>query len=229
MFLELLLRGIFPNTCLGCKKKTKEDLAICEICLKKIPINSSLFCGICHARLLGYRKICHPNTPFILAPATNYRDNQIIQKTIRCFKFRHGDWIGKTIGKLTCEYAKSVLPQRNFLICPIPLGRRRLQKRGFNQAEVLAEIISKELNLPIANNGLVRIKETNPQTLLRGLKQRKENLENAFLADPQIVGNKDILLIDDVTTTGATLYSASKALKLSGAKTIFALVSAKAN
>lgn len=235
MFLNLLLRAVFPTSCVDCGKKTKNDLALCEKCLASIPLNYSLFCGRCHARLPAngrglsdYKKICHLDVPFVLAAATNYRDNPSIQKIIRKFKFRHGDWLGETLGKLMCPYAKAVLPKEELLICPIPLGRRRLHERGFNQAEVLADIVARELRLPVTKNALTRTKETKAQTLVHEIRNRMNNLENAFLADTEKFLGKNILLIDDVTTTGATLYSASKTLKAAGAKKIYALVSAKA-
>ncbi len=228
MLFNLLLRAIFPTTCANCKEKTEDDFALCRPCLKSIEINNSLYCGRCHARLPSDIKICHLDTPFILAAATNYRLNPPIQSLIRRLKFRHGDWIGETLGKLICTYAVKVLPKENLSVCAVPLGKNRLRERGFNQAEILANIVARELNLPIIKNALARTKETKPQTSMHGLSSRRENLENAFWADAAQIKDKNILLIDDVTTTGATLYSASKALKFAGAKKIYALVSAKA-
>lgn len=228
MLLNLLLRALFPANCAECGRKTEKDMALCEKCLASIPTNDFLFCGRCHARLPAGKKICHFDTPFILAAATDYRLNPPIQKIIRRFKFRHSDWIGETLGQLIRPYALKVLPQEDFLICPIPLGKRRRHERGFNQAEVLANIVSRDLKISLEKNALQRIKETKAQTLLSGLKNRELNLENAFWADSQKVKDRNILLIDDVTTTGATLSSASSALKSAGAKKIYALVSAKA-
>ena len=157
MFLELLLRAVFPSSCLGCGKKTEKDLAICENCLANVKINDSFFCGHCHARLPTQKKICHLDTPFILAAATNYRDNETIQKIIRRFKFKHGDWVGKTLTKIICPYAKEILPPENWHICAIPLAKRRLNERGFNQAQVLANLIGEELNLPIIKIGRAHV------------------------------------------------------------------------
>jgi len=228
MFLELLLRAVFPTSCLGCGRKTEKDLAICKDCLKSVKINDSFFCGQCHARLSAPTKICHLDTPFILAAATNYRENEVIQKIIRRFKFKHSDWVGKTLAEIIYPYARKIIPPENLFICAVPLSERRLQERGFNQAQVIANLIAPKLDLPILDSALLRVKETKPQTLIHGLKNRKENLENAFWADINKVKNKNILLIDDVTTTGATLHSVAKTLKSAGAKKIFALVGAKA-
>ena len=229
MFLNLLLSAIFPTVCADCGEKTKNNLALCEGCFKSIRLNDSLFCGRCHARLPDGKKICHLDTPFILAAATNYRLNPPIQKMIRKLKFRHSDWVGETIGKLVCPYAREVLPKENLIICPIPLGKKRLRERGFNQAEIQADIIARELNLPIFKKALIRTKETQAQTLIHGFKDRRLNLENAFWANPSEINKQNVLLIDDVTTTGATLYSASRALKFAGAQKVYALVCAKAS
>ena len=119
------------------------------------------------------------------------------------------------------------MPRGEKVIIPIPLNNRKELERGFNQSREIAEIISSYFGIPLAQNFLVRKKYTLPQINLK-LKQRSENIKNAFelLPDNEIQG-KTILLIDDVTTSGATLNEAAKVLRENGVKEIWGVVIAQ--
>jgi ComF family protein len=128
------------------------------------------------------------------------------------------------------------------LVVPIPLHKRRLRWRGFNQSELLANYISENLTpgmeIPVLNDILIRKKHTTPQMQVKKYSERKENIKDAFEIYPvksaggsaekfKRIKNKNILLVDDVATTGATLNECAKTLKQSGAKKVFALVLAR--
>lgn len=116
---------------------------------------------------------------------------------------------------------------KKFIIVPIPLHKNREQSRGFNQAEHLAQIIAYRYQVSIID-GLTREKETQIQAKLKNWEDRKKNLEKAFLAaNPEMLSGKNILLVDDVYTSGSTINEASEKLKSIGAKKIVALVIAK--
>jgi len=112
----------------------------------------------------------------------------------------------------------------NPLIVPIPLHPARFKERGFNQAERIATLLLRYMNdknITIATNFLYRIKKTGKQTLRASKQERYENIKNAFVVPhPEMVKNKDIILIDDVITTGATLAEAEKTLQKSGARNV---------
>jgi ComF family protein len=110
-------------------------------------------------------------------------------------------------------------------IVPVPMGRQRESQRGYNQARLIAEAVSKKTGLPLSTESLVRIKETRSQVGLT-LVERQENLRNAFAARP--VDGKRILIVDDVCTTGATLEGGAKALRNSGAEAVFGIAIARA-
>ncbi len=110
----------------------------------------------------------------------------------------------------------------------IPLHHSRERKRGFNQAKLLAEIVAKNFNLEL-KNVLMRVKNTPPQAQAENREKRRENLFGAFtIIDPDEIKNKNIILIDDVYTSGATMSEAARVLKSRGARKIIALVAAKA-
>ncbi len=103
------------------------------------------------------------------------------------------------------------------LVVPVPMHRKRLRQRGYNQSELLAVEMAKELELPWAN-GLVRVRDTVQQARLEG-DERRKNLKDAFRAE-EIVSGKRILLVDDVYTTGETARECARALRQGGAATV---------
>ena len=114
---------------------------------------------------------------------------------------------------------------KNLLLIPIPLSKKRLRQRGYNQALIFAQALKKTTPSlgTIAEDVLFKVRETPPQTALTK-KERAVNLEGAFsIHKPQALAGKNILLIDDVTTTGSTLKEARKVLKEAGARLVVCL------
>lgn len=227
--INLVLDIIFPAHCLGCGKNLKNGEFLCPDCFLKIGVNKTLFCGKCRARLPENKKICHLDFPYVLGAAAGYH-NETVKGLIHNLKFNGARRAAKPLGEILIKYLKGLdLNFENFVIVPVPLGRRRLKTRGFNQAELLAKEISAYFGIPVASSALIRAKETKPQTELKSLEERFKNLEESFsVSAPEIISNKNILLVDDVSTSGATLSAAAAALKKSGAKKIIALAAALA-
>jgi ComF family protein len=111
-------------------------------------------------------------------------------------------------------------------LVPVPLGRRRLRRRGYNQAEVLAAAVSARTGIPVCAGLLVRTRETRTQTAL-GPAERWANVAAAFAAGERPAGTR-VALVDDVLTTGATLAACAAALAASGARTVGAVTFARA-
>lgn len=112
------------------------------------------------------------------------------------------------------------------MVIPIPLGKERLRKRGYNQVGMIARPLALALDVRYESDGLVRRKETLSQVGL-SRQQRKENVSRAFAAHADVKG-RAVLVVDDVSTTGATLSSGADALYESGARDVFALTVARA-
>lgn len=114
------------------------------------------------------------------------------------------------------------------LIIPIPMSKNRLRKRGFNHAEDIAQAVAKKCVLKFEPNFLCKIKNTYPQAECRSHRERLKNIRGSFAVSPNVdVRGKNILLIDDVSTSGATLDEAAQVLKKSGANKIYAAVVAR--
>jgi ComF family protein len=112
------------------------------------------------------------------------------------------------------------------MIVPVPLSRRRKKSRGYNQAALLAKPLARELDLPYTHQALRRVRETRSQVGL-SLIERRINVADVFRAFP-IVMNKNILIVDDVATSGSTLEACANALKHAGAKAVYGLTLARA-
>ena len=114
------------------------------------------------------------------------------------------------------------------LIIPIPLSKKRLRERGFNQAELIANLLAEKMSVKIACNILEKIKHTETQVKVKNRENRLKNLKGRFkVSHPRLLKEKTIILVDDVATTGATLFEAGRVLKKSGAKKVVPVVVAK--
>lgn len=236
---NIILDILFPPICINCRKTLtnaendadQRGKIICEQCLGIIKLNSALFCPVCRARLAENKKICHRDAPYFLAAAGNY-DDPVLQNLIHYFKYKSFENLAPILGELLIKYFKllnfETFKLLNFIIVPIPLHHCRERERGFNQAKLLAEIIARHFNLPLID-GLKRIKNNEPQVKLKDFEKRIKNISDCFeIKNPEIVKGKNIILIDDVFTSGATMNEAARILKKNGSGKIIALVLAKA-
>jgi len=116
----------------------------------------------------------------------------------------------------------------DYVLVPVPLEKRKLKWRGFNQAEEIAKELSSFLKIPLISDCLIKVKENLPQIEL-SVKERRENIKRVFsLQHPELVKEKKILLVDDVYTTGATMSECARVLKKAGAKEVMGIVIARA-
>lgn len=153
-----------------------------------------------------------------------------MRKVIWQFKYKNARSVAKHFGEKLYEEIIGDLGdclhfsrKETFLLVPIPLHKKRLLERGYNQSELLAREIIKydtEKIFELTTKVLVRTRITKSQAKSEKRITRFENLRGAFVALPELVHNKHVLLVDDVTTTGATLSEARKALLEAGAKTV---------
>jgi len=173
------------------------------------------------------------NPRFTLSAVSPY-DNEAVRKLLQAFKYRGFEKAKSPIEALIGKYLdgvnlRNMLP-KDTVIIPIPLHKKRLRERGFNQAEEIAKILGSYLGLSIQNKVLIKTLDTKHQTSLANKDERLKNVSGslAISGDANLKG-KNILLVDDVYTTGATMNEAIKVLRRSGTKEIFAFVVAKTN
>jgi ComF family protein len=212
---------VAPFFCCQCRKITETGY-ICNKCYKELRLQLTITCPFCERRKPFNEPLdrtCCNNLIRSLLSLAIYEE-QSLSQLIRTAKYQGYFEVFSFFGQLIgVELNKLDLPT-NFTFVPIPLHRARLQSRGFNQAEVLTQVISQKTNLPVSLS-LERKINNKPQALLTG-KERLDNVKGIFEAKPPIPDN--IIIIDDIWTTGATMKEAATILKQHGAKKILGLV-----
>lgn len=216
-----LLDLFLPIECVNCQT---EGVYLCDVCFEKLKINNPEDSKILSANLKT------PNLDAVWI-AGNYED-PLLKKLIIKYKYNFLEPLHKPLSLFLKNFWKNyllsssqIIDKNNFLIIPIPLSKKRLKWRGFNQAELLAINFCSYFNYSLSLN-LKKIKNRPPQVSLNE-KEREKNLQSVFAFKDKRLEEKNILLIDDVTTTGATLNEAAIILKKAGAKRVEALVLAK--
>ena len=139
-------------------------------------------------------------------------------------KYEKKKSLTKPLGNLLIEHVKNNgrLERIDFIV-PVPLHKKRLREREFNQSALLACLVGRNFNKPVLESNLIRTRLTTPQVEL-DRKERRRNVKGAFgVKKPEEIKGKSLLLIDDVRTTGATLKECHKVLRQAGAKEIHIL------
>jgi ComF family protein len=231
-----VLDMLFPLRCLGCDAK---NVWICTACLHGIPIHTEQRCPTCLHRITPFGQTCFDcrdaTSPMLdgLFAASPYHDS-LLPYAIHTFKYRFIPGLSAPLGDFLTEVVqRSALPLPD-LIIPVPLHRRRLRFRGFNQSELLARELSQSLTpgleIPLMSDILLRIRHTKPQMKTESREERLANLKNAFAmaeGKKETIRGKYIWLVDDVATTGTTLEECAAVLKQHGAKRVFGVVLAQ--
>jgi ComF family protein len=228
---ETVLDILFPPLCTLCEKTMNRDEredGICASCISSIPVKTAFTCPKCRARLAENKKVCHKDMPFYLAAALPYGDERV-KKLIWKLKYEKHTYAARSLARLMREHLEAVgVSPSDFTFVPIPLHKSRERERGFNQSELIGAFIANAFQLPFERKALIRIKKTSAQAETKNRNERKENMAGAFSARESIVKNKNIFLVDDVYTSGATIEEAVRTLKKAGAKHVVALVAALA-
>lgn len=160
----------------------------------------------------------------------SYKD-PFIQKTIRTLKNKKDIELCTALAKHLAPFMHIHIDKHtkeSFFLIPIPLSKKRQEERGHNQSKILAESLVCHLpNTLLATDILIKIKETQKQALITHRKERLINPAGSFsVVDPREVVGKNFILIDDVTTTGATLAEARRVLLEAGASSVCAITAA---
>jgi competence protein ComFC len=228
-----ILDTLFPISCISCGHP---DVWLCETCFSKIELLPFQVCPHCEKLITEKGRLCDnckkdKSALDNLLTATKYRENNLA-KIVHLYKYNFVEDLHVPLAKLLVKIIlKNNLPLPD-LIVPVPLHKRRLRWRGFNQSELLANYVSQNItpgfSIPVAPDLIKRQKYTPPQMQIGKYSERRKNMQDAFIFNSdQNIRDKKILLIDDVATTGATLFECAKVLKANGAKKVFATVIAR--
>ncbi|MBU4353430.1 ComF family protein [Candidatus Parcubacteria bacterium] len=211
--IHTFLNFLFPQKCVGCGiKNNPPSDGLCDECLAKIDYSGGA------------------PRPYIFA-ASAYND-AYIKKTIWLLKYRGARGAAESLAKLIYERAgEARLPigsrasKSNWIIIPIPLSKKRLRERGFNQSELIGKHLSARMSVRMETNVLYKKFHTETQVSVKDKNERLKNLKGSFgVKNPDMIRGANIILIDDVCTTGATISEARKVLREAGAKKVIAFV-----
>jgi len=221
---------IFPAHCLCCEELSPAYL--CSKCANHITLKIHQQCPYCQKATTLSGQLCPDcfgkSSINGIYSATSFKD-PLVKKLIHTYKYRYVESLAPALAKIILRSLTSnELPLPDILI-PVPLHTRRYRMRGFNQSQLLAQYLSSHLtpgiSLTCSDTALKRTRYTSAQAKIPNRKNRLKNLNNAFsVSDTSRVQDKNIWLIDDVSTTGGTLFACADTLKSAGAKSIYGIV-----
>lgn len=216
---------LFPQYCVGCGK---EGCFICGACHQSLtrivppicprcgrPQPGDMLCPDCvgwQAQIEGIR------SPF--------RFEGVMRQSIHQLKYRNLRALAAPLAELLRDYLIAN-PMPVEVLVPVPLHQKRLRERGYNQSYLLARELGRLTNLPVVDDCLIRQRHTPPQARTATVEERKSNIADAFACRDHRLRDKQVLLIDDVATSGTTLDACASALKASGAASVWGLAMAR--
>ena len=227
---------LFPRFCLNCQR---EKNYLCQDCFSLIDILTNQYCPFCNPpKIVLDGKTCYSCRKSKkltgLFCAASYQ-NFIIKKLISQFKYEpYIKELAKPLAVLIIQHFQALdypppffKDRAGFVLMPVPLHRKRLKWRGFNQAEEIALQLSLFFKMPLISDCLLKTKQTLPQVQLSE-KERTDNVKSAFVCqNKNLIKEKKILLVDDVFTTGSTMEECARVLKDSGAKEVWGIAAAR--
>jgi ComF family protein len=221
---RIALDLLFPQWCVGCGR---EGDYICHACRQLLLTITPPLCPRCG----------RPQPEGVLCPGcvnwqaeidgirSPFRFDGVMRQTIHELKYQNLRAIAVPLAELLHDYLREN-PMPGEVLVPVPLHRKRWRERGYNQSTLLARELGRLIGLPVVDDCLVRRQHTPPQARTNSVGERRSNVAGAFNCSDQRLKGKQVLLIDDVATSGATLNACAGALKYAGAVSVWGLVMA---
>lgn len=205
-----MLHFVYPTLCLGCTKPLlQQEELLCIECAGNLPLTNyhHIPDNETATRFMGRIKLMHA-TSFAY-----YTKDALLQKMLHQFKYHNNQKVGFFLAKRFAQSLKKTdwIKQIDIIV-PVPLHKKKLDHRGFNQSEIIAKELGRILNIPVDTHMLDRKINTESQTL-KSREQRLENMEGAFQLKKTGISHKHILILDDVLTTGATIEACIQPLQ----------------
>ena len=224
--MDSLLDFLYPPSCFHCDKLLSEHKMLCDECFENLEAISFGECPVCGMHLPQGVTTCpdHPTTS-AFEPIQFIRSlgifNDVLKNLIHGLKYKDRTDIGVYFGHLLGKLVVNEHRFRGFeLVIPVPLYKTRQRERGYNQSERIARGIFERARIPYAKSLVIRKQVTQSQTLL-DLREREENVRGIFeITDKKKIEGKNIIIVDDVITTGATAKSLAKTLRDANAGTV---------
>lgn len=228
-----LLDLLYPRVCQYCGTVADATRFYCWNCLSEFTYVQAPFCSICGDPVPGHIDheytcgFCARQTPRFELARSAVRYAGPVGSAIRALKYHAATWLIPDLTDLLEACCRAHYSLLTFdALCYVPLFPVKQRERGFNQAALLAGDLAGRLGLPLARRALRRIRDSDTQTHLTA-SQRISNVWNAFDVSRNRVAGRQLLLIDDVMTTGATVNECARMLKAAGAVSVYVLTVAR--
>ena len=227
-----VLNWVYPQPCPVCNEIVQNENGICGECrIKLIPVlgaicikcgksveHKGISCEDCEGKQLCFERNI---SAFVY--------ESLLRRAIHGFKYSFNPYsasvFGKEMGMWLAKSEHSVFfaqHRSEFVVVSVPLHKARLKKRGYNQSEILAKEVAAALGIPFVRDCIIRTRNTVPQSEIRQINKRAENIKDAFLVvRPDVLKFKNVLIVDDIYTTGTTINELSKVVKEVSCKRIF--------
>ena len=225
--MNFLIELLFPRRCAVCDKSVdKMGRYVCKKCMSRLVYVEQPLCMKCGKHLKDdgeeYCEDCK-NTEHIFDRSWALYEYETVKESIYRLKYEgrieYADFFGKELSK---KFGKVIKNCNVDVIVPVPLYAERERKRGYNQAELLAKAMGKALDIPVDNKIIYRTRNTMAQKQLN-VKERQNNLKNAFKIGENDVKLKIVVVVDDIYTTGATMDEVAMCLKQAGALKVYGI------
>jgi ComF family protein len=223
--INSLLNILFPETCPVCHGPAKNHsiAPFCANCWQTVSPYEGPACLRCGKPLVSDASItcgeCLQDEPAFTSARSFGLYEGALKKAINLLKYHNVKRLSKPLSDIITPVK---IPAVDTVV-PVPLYEKRLRQREYNQSALLAKYLAESLGVSVLLNCLVKIRDTAPQVGLRS-KDRRKNIKNAFaVTQREQIEGKNIMLVDDVVTTGATIRECSRVLKKAGADNIYVI------
>lgn len=224
-----LLQLFFPKTCPICEEILDKHQEICKKCEKNLRYIEEPKCKKCgkpfeprepDSEIKEYCMDCVKKPHIYDFGMAVFQYSEELRESIYRFKYYNQRTYAGFYGKAMACYGRQIRELGIQVLIPVPISRQRKTARGYNQAELMAWALGRELNLPVDSYSLIRKKNTLPQKELNE-EERRNNLKNAFKIEENVIKYKKVLLVDDIYTTGSTIDACATVLKQAGAEKVY--------
>lgn len=224
---KVLLDLMYPPRCPICHDIVEPGFQmICGSCMKQLPFVTAPKCTKCGKPVPEGDDLCYDCSVTAHAFTEGmgiFLYNEVMRKSMHYFKYMSRKEYGAFYAAAVWRFGRNTLKRWNpQVIVPIPIHKSRRRERGYNQAEVVAELLAGYMGIPVEKNILKRVNKTIAQKELT-VEERRGNLKNAFVVNNASVPWERVLLLDDIYTTGSTMDAAASALKKYGIREIYCL------
>lgn len=221
---EFGMQLLFPARCLGCRRTGEY---VCAPCLADLEPPAENACSTCQTAIKAGSVCAMCEYGDFIYDTINavFQMNGTARNLVHALKYEDLRALAPKMGEIMAEYIATRDLQTDVLM-PLPIHPKRMRQRGYNQSALLGKVVADHLQIAFDDTTLVRIKHTPPQVALKVLEERINSMRGAFRCDTDLDG-KNVLLLDDVVTSGSTINEATVALKNAGAGSVDVLAFAR--